>query len=126
MWMDKDLITLNLEQKSPFRQPNKKPAFRFSFQSQRSLWSSQWCHPSPSAQPCHQEVEAPHGWEPGQRREACMELAESLEGTAPGWAACSKGWSLVENYPVDQTEAVDIPEKQLLNSKHQKTNTMCS
>lgn len=49
-----------------------------------------------------------------------MELAGSLEGTSPDWAACSGGWDLAGNFPIDQTEAVDKPETQLLNSKTTK------
>lgn len=49
-----------------------------------------------------------------------MELAGSLEGTAPDWAACSGGWDLAGNFPIDQTEAVDKPETQLLNLKTTK------
>lgn len=49
-----------------------------------------------------------------------MEWAGSLGGTAPDWAACSGGWGLAGNYPIDQTKAVDKPETQILNSKTTK------
>jgi len=49
-----------------------------------------------------------------------MEWAGNLEGTAPDWAACSGGWGLDENYPIDQTGAVGKPETQILNSKMTK------
>ncbi len=42
-----------------------------------------------------------------------MELAGNLEGTAPDWAACSRGWGLAGSYPNGQREAMDKIEKRL-------------
>lgn len=42
-----------------------------------------------------------------------MDLAGNLEGTAPDWAACSRGWDLAGNDPNGHIEAIDKTEKKL-------------